>query len=519
METRAAEARRNAYEANKAAIVASIHLAQQEFNKLNELIAATKDPGEKAALVVERDQKKKDLTMYRAESSNLDLTHHKEESASSAKIRQTQVASARDAVQHEKDVADGWIKAKKDLDKMEKQLSDNAIDRASATAQAQIDSFQQTAEAALEKAQLIENAADREKAVNEVLTRLAKNEAALRANILKTMRESYQSEFGQMFDFMKEMGAMSKEMTESMRDAVEQEIVSLVHQRGAAALASGEGARLLATYKKIQDELNPKKGQSTGIGLGASWDLGAIHDDKGSVISKSLFDDDLDKHINPSMQRLKDKIGSASLSSMEHQMKDLVRSFTGENGLAQHSEHLGNRFRDLASTVSELNKNMAAMMADVKKQGNSTAPTVKEKEKRKPASDDGMAVGAYREGAGSYGTFTGSDGKVIRMHDGKDDSFRGTGPSSTRWHHDPSKYNQPHDPRGQHSIFTGHAGGANTPQSIYNSNSNNTTNTKIDVTMKLPTANGMTTGMANRLGIQIGSLVTPVDPHSASIFR
>lgn len=284
----------------------------------------------------------------------------------SATIAEENKKKTQEKYQHDKQVMDAYRQARKDLLSMEKSWSDDSLTKAKEAAEQQIDAFQKAGEAALTKAKLIENGAEREKAVQETSTRLVQDEVNLRADLLKKMREAYQSEFGMMFDFLKELGALTKDTLESMGRTIEKEIKRLVQDRGSEAITSREFQSLLSTYKKVQEEFY--KENST-----FSFGITTMHNGKPEPVPVLPKFGEMEASKNPVGDHLRDVLGT-SVMGLTRDMKKMVNNFTGENGLAIESSNLKGRFSELSVVIDALNKKLADTMAVLSHQSVTKVP-------------------------------------------------------------------------------------------------------------------------------------------------
>lgn len=281
-----------------------------------------------------------------------------------ASISSTRRDIVKDNYEYDKKQITELAAAKKKMTEMEKSWAQDAVSAAESAAEQQIDTYAEVTKAALEKAHLIIDSTKREEEIQKILTQSVQNEVDLRANLLRTIREAYQTEFGQIFDFLKEIGGLTTDTLTTMRNAIEKDITVLLQQNGAAAVTNKEFQSLYSTYKKVSEELYRDK-------KGGPIPLGAIHDGKGNIIElpglSSL------KNDNPFGDRLKGLLGG-TIGSIEGSMKRITDNFTGVNGLAQSSGRLKSRFDDLIRIISALNAKLGATVDGFKNQGVTQVP-------------------------------------------------------------------------------------------------------------------------------------------------
>ena len=135
-----------------------------------------------------------------------------------------------------------------EIGKFQKNLDMDAVSKAEDSAQQQIDQFDKMAKAAFDKADAIEDAANKEKAIQKTTTSLLRAEADLRINILKTIKDGYRTEFDALFDMLKEMGQLSESTLLTFRAALEAQIPDMWQQVGAGGSGSmAEIQRFMAT--------------------------------------------------------------------------------------------------------------------------------------------------------------------------------------------------------------------------------------------------------------------------------
>ena len=277
------------------------------------------------------------------------------------------------------------------LDRFEKGLSDNAVDKAEMSAQAQIDSFEKIGKAALEKAEQIENGADREQAVQETTTRIIKDEADLRVSLLKSMREAYETEYGQIFDFLKKVGALSKDSLRSMQEATLSEMEAMIQMGGAAAVTTGEFQKLLATYEKVSAELNGKKKGSPF--MGGTFTPGAMYDHTGKEVDGGDFMGGLTDGGDDPAAKLKDRLGG-SIGDLREHMKKLGEQFAGPQSLRTETGSLTHGFRSLTNVVGELDKTFQNLTRNIS--GSSTNPSSSGEQPKVTTTGDPRIDAAWR---------------------------------------------------------------------------------------------------------------------------
>ena len=248
--------------------------------------------------------------------------------------------------------------------KFDRALNQDVIDKATESAEIQIEQFGMIGKAAMEKAEVIQDVAKKEEAVHRVMTQTLKAEADLRQDILRTMRDAYQAEFGQIFDFMKEMGELSSETLGTLRDAIEQDIVALLQQKGAAAITDKEFQGLLATYKKVQGELS---GGGKGEAKGDALEFGRITDDKGNVIRAGGFMGGIEQPAAEKSAGLLDRLkGKFDLSKIQTEMENTVKEFTGVNGLVMSSDRLKLTFERMREIMDRLNMSLERAVSGIR---------------------------------------------------------------------------------------------------------------------------------------------------------
>lgn len=346
-----------------------------------------------------------------------------------AKIAEENLRRTKENFAHTKKIMEAYAASRKELLGLEKGWADNAVSKAEDAAEAQIEAFKKAGEAALNKAQQIEDGAEREKAVQETTSRLLRDEADLRANLLRTMREAYQSEFGQIFDFLKDLGALTNDTLTTMRDAIEKDITSLLKQHGAAAITNKEFQALYGTYKKVSEELYRDK-KDDGMSLGV------IRDDKGNKIESAGgaggFMGGFAKSDNPFGDRMKDLLGR-TIGSIEGSMKKMTSDFTGMNGLAISSGNLKNRFDDLNKIIAALNAKLGSTINSFNQQSVTTVPkkseymtkTYEQPKAPTPVNDTGTIAKPerqYTDGVLPPGYHRMNDGTIYRGKTGREQS-------------------------------------------------------------------------------------------------
>lgn len=287
-----------------------------------------------------------------------------------AKVASEKTKALKEDYEHTKKVMEDYAAARKRLNSMEVSWSENAVIKAEESAEAQIDSFREAGKAALEKALQIENAAEMEKEVHTTLRRLTQDETQLRINLLKNLRQAFQTEFSQLFDFLKEVGGLTTSMMKDMLDSIDDEMADMVRDGGADALVSQQFATLRSTQKKIFDELNKNKEEDMSFG--------GIYDTSGnrvkSVLGFGSFMGGLKGETDAYAEHMRKVLGSSAIDAARKQTKELVSQFTETTSLATSTDTLKTKFYDMSSVVDRLNKELAKMVSNFTEWGTVQVP-------------------------------------------------------------------------------------------------------------------------------------------------